>query len=128
MQVGNTEFIGYSIHKFTDVQFYGYYSDYDWVVFCQLFGTMMDLPNGFPMFAFDIQQQIEEYKIDKEQLLKEIPQVNCHNALHDSIWNYNAYKWIQNKINNVNNKVFSFFYCHCGGCYWLRCSECFGGK
>lgn len=81
-------------------EFYAYFADYDWVVFCQLFGTMMDLPKGFPMFAFDIQQQIEEYKIDKEQLLKEIPQVNCHNALQDSIWNYNAYKWIQNQINN----------------------------
>lgn len=27
-------------------QFYGYYADYDWVVFCQIFGTMMDLPRG----------------------------------------------------------------------------------
>ena len=84
----------------TSPEFYGYYSASDWVAFYQLFGKMIDLPKGFPMFAFDIQQQIEEYKIDKEQLLKEIPQVNSHNALQDSIWNYNAYKWIQNKINN----------------------------
>jgi hypothetical protein len=79
-------------------EFYAYYADYDWVVFCQLFGTMMDLPKGFPMLAFDIQQQIEEYKIDKELLLKEVPQVNCHNALQDAQWNYSAYQWIQNKI------------------------------
>ena len=83
-----------------DVQFYAYYADYDWVVFCQLFGTMNDLPKGFPMFSFDIQQQIEEYKIDKEQLLKDVPQVNCHNSLQDAIWNKNAHNWIQNKINN----------------------------
>jgi len=83
-----------------NVHFYGYYCDYDWVVFCWLFGKMINLPNGFPMFAFDIQQQIEEYKIDKEQLLKEVPQINCHNALQDAIWNKNAYNWIQNKINN----------------------------
>ena len=25
-------------------EFWGYYCDYDWVVFCQMFGTMMDLP------------------------------------------------------------------------------------
>ena len=86
--------------NFKDVQFYGYYSDYDWVVFCWLFGKMIDLPKGFPMFAFDIQQQIEEYKIDKEQLLKEVPQISCHNALQDAIWNKDAYNWIQNKINN----------------------------
>ncbi len=83
-----------------NVEFYAYYADYDWVAFCWLFGKMIDLPNGFPMLAFDIQQQILEYKIDKEQLLKEVPQINCHNALQDAIWNYNAYKWIQNKINN----------------------------
>ena len=81
-------------------QFYGYYCDYDWVVLCWLFGRMIDLPKGFPMFAFDIQQQIEEYKIDKNQLLKEVPQVNCHNALQNAIWNKSAYNWIQNKINN----------------------------
>lgn len=87
-------------NKENEIQFYGYYADYDWVVFCWLFGKMIDLPKGFPMFAFDIQQQIEEYKIDKNQLLKEVPQVNCHNALQDAIWNKSAYNWIQNKINN----------------------------
>lgn len=84
----------------SNIQFYGYYCDYDWVVFCWLFGKMIDLPKGFPMFAFDIQQQIEEYKINKEQLLKEVPQISCHNALQDAIWNKNAYNWIKNKINN----------------------------
>lgn len=28
----------------------------DWVVFCQMFGTMLDLPNGWPMFCRDIRQ------------------------------------------------------------------------
>ena len=91
---------GQKIRFDNSIQFYGYYSDYDWVVFCWLFGKMIDLPKGFPMFAFDIQQQIEEYKIDKEQLLKEVPQISCHNALQDAIWNKDAYNWIQNKINN----------------------------
>lgn len=86
--------------QYDNIKFYGYYCDYDWVVFCWLFGKMIDLPKGFPMFAFDIQQQIEEYKIDKEQLLKEIHQTNCHNSLSDALWNKNAYNWIQNKINN----------------------------
>jgi len=81
-------------------KFYAYYADYDWVAFCWLFGKMIDLPNGFSMFAFDIQQQIEEYKIDKELLLKEVPQINSHNSLSDAFWNKNAYEWIQNKISN----------------------------
>ena len=30
-------------------EFWGYYSDYDWVVTAQMFGTMMDIPKGWPM-------------------------------------------------------------------------------
>lgn len=26
----------------------GYYADYDWVAFCQLFDRMIDLPKDFP--------------------------------------------------------------------------------
>lgn len=40
--------------------FYGYYADYDWVVFCSLFGTMMDLPQGFPMYCRDLKQILDE--------------------------------------------------------------------
>ena len=96
--------IQYSLYDKFKPQFYGYYSDYDWVVVCWLFGKMNNLPKGFPMFAFDIQQQIEEYKIDKEQLLKEVPQISCHNALQDAIWNKKAYNWIQNEIKDKNNR------------------------
>jgi len=34
-------------------KFYGWYCDYDWVVFCWLFGRMIDLPEGFPMYMID---------------------------------------------------------------------------
>lgn len=37
-------------------QFYGWYCDYDWVVFCGLFGRMIDLPDGFPMYMRDLKQ------------------------------------------------------------------------
>ncbi len=43
-------------------QFYAYYADYDWVVFCWIFGRMMDLPEGFPMYCRDL-QQIKDDKI-----------------------------------------------------------------
>lgn len=42
------------------VEFWGYYADYDWVVFCWLFGTMMELPKGFPMYCRDIKQLADE--------------------------------------------------------------------
>lgn len=42
------------------VEFYAYYADYDWVVFCSLFGRMIDLPRGFPMYCRDLKQTLDE--------------------------------------------------------------------
>ena len=39
-----TEFVN---RGFETPEFWGYYADYDHVLFCQLFGTMMDLPEGW---------------------------------------------------------------------------------
>lgn len=41
-------------------QFYGYFADYDWVVFCWLWGGMMRLPKGFPMFCIDLKQMLND--------------------------------------------------------------------
>jgi len=56
------------------------YAAYDWVVLCQLFGTMMDLPNGLPMFCNDIQQ----FKIHVG--CSSLPEQSSghHNALEDA--------------------------------------------
>lgn len=43
----------------TDIEFYGYYCDYDWVAFCALFGKMIDLPKGFPMYCKDLKQMLD---------------------------------------------------------------------
>lgn len=40
--------------------FYGYFADYDWVVFCWIFGNMMSLPKGFPMYCRDLKQMLDE--------------------------------------------------------------------
>lgn len=40
--------------------FYAYFADYDWVVFCWLFGKMIDLPKGFPMYCIDLKQMLDE--------------------------------------------------------------------
>eukprot|EP00918_Siedleckia_nematoides_P036361 GHVU01079058.1.p1 GENE.GHVU01079058.1~~GHVU01079058.1.p1 ORF type:complete len:311 (-),score=46.14 GHVU01079058.1:287-1219(-) len=37
-------------------EFWAYYADYDWVALCQLYGTMMDLPKGWPMYCRDLKQ------------------------------------------------------------------------
>ncbi len=101
-------------------EFYGYYSDYDWVLFCSLFGTMMELPKGFPMYCIDLKQILDEKignnKLSKfgwdiktsdacqtlEQKLMVVKssitypkQSDEHNALADANWNYELYKFLQ---------------------------------
>jgi len=54
-------------YKGEDAEFYGYYSGYDWVIFCWLFGNMIDLPKGFPMYCKDLKQlQDEHFVINRE--------------------------------------------------------------
>lgn len=44
-------------------KFYAYFADYDWVVFCWLFGKMINLPKGFPKYCIDLKQMLDE-KVD----------------------------------------------------------------
>lgn len=76
-------------------EFYGYYADYDWVVFCWLFGKMIDLPKGFPMYCRDLKQMMDDNGLTKEWKQKECPDpVGEHNALIDAKWNFDLYKKI----------------------------------
>lgn len=60
---------------YSNPEFYAYYADYDWVVFCWLFGTMMNLPNGFPMYCKDLKQIYDEknYKLANSLIKDYIP-------------------------------------------------------
>lgn len=71
-------------------EFWGYYADYDWVVFCQMFGTMMDLPKGFPMYCRDIKQLCDEK--GNPQLPEQAE--GEHNALADARWNKVAWEFL----------------------------------
>ena len=86
-------------------KFYGYYADYDWVVFCWLFGKMNNLPAGFPMYCSDLKQKLD--RIEKEynskgselifntkELLNYPKQTNEHNALADARWNKELHKFL----------------------------------
>lgn len=106
-----------------EVEFYGYYADYDWVVFCWLFGRMIDLPRGFPMYCRDLKQMLDEkikamnekqvLKFDRSSINNNIKllsfkdkldiikksnnyprQVAEHHALADANWNKELYKFI----------------------------------
>jgi hypothetical protein len=63
-------------------EFIGYFADYDWVLFCQLFGRMVDLPKHFPKYCLDIKQMMEDKHLTKKDLPKQEEQE--HNALADA--------------------------------------------
>lgn len=72
-------------------EFWGYFADYDWVVLCQLFGTMMELPEKWPMFCMDVQQ--ERMRLRVRELPKQ--QTAEHNALNDALWTRDCYYFLQ---------------------------------
>lgn len=40
-------------------EMWGWYADYDHVLLSQLFGTMIDLPKGMPMYTRDLKQEVD---------------------------------------------------------------------
>ena len=79
--------------EFNRPEFYGYYADYDWVVFCWLFGRMIDLPKYFPMYCKDLKQMMDDKGLDNEWKRINCPDlVGEHNALVDAKWNFKLYK------------------------------------
>ena len=97
-------------------EFYGYYCDYDWVVFCSLFGSMAELPRGFPMYCRDLKQMQDEANyapmkeftdMVAEHLVDEVPvsvhplypqNPTEHHALADAKWNKQLYDFLTQTI------------------------------
>lgn len=78
--------------KSEKVKLYGYYSAYDHVLLCSIFGRMIDLPNGMPMFTIDLKQMMEERGLTKEWKHSICPDPEGeHNALIDAKWNKSLY-------------------------------------
>lgn len=68
--------------KYGEPEFWGWCAGYDFVVLCQVFGTMMDLPAGFPHYIRELQYLLDKYQIKDEQLPAQSE--NAHNALADA--------------------------------------------
>ena len=73
-------------------EFWAYYADYDWVVLCQLYGTMMDLPEGWPMYCRDVKQFCD--CLDNPKLPEQIS--TEHHALADAKWTKEAWEFLEN--------------------------------
>lgn len=74
--------------KGANTELWAYFGAYDHVVLCQLFGTMMDLPEGMPMFTHDLMQLWAAAGRPEKPEQAE----GAHNALHDARWNADLYR------------------------------------
>lgn len=72
-------------------EIWAYYADYDWVALCQLYGTMMDLPKGWPMYCRDVKQFCDS--LGNPKLPKQFS--TEHHALADAKWTREAFLFLQ---------------------------------
>lgn len=64
-------------------EFWAYCGAYDWVLLCQLFGGMVNLPGRWPGFAMDLKQWavlLGNVRLPKQE-------TGEHDALEDARWN-----------------------------------------
>lgn len=64
-------------------ELYGWYSAYDWVVLCQLYGPMINRPKHFPKLCHDLKTIFTDFGITKPGPK---PGLTKHNALDDAKW------------------------------------------
>ena len=75
-------------------EFWAYYADYDWVVLCQLYGRMIDLPEGWPRYCRDVKQLRDS--LGNPPLAKQ--ETGEHNALADALWTKQAWEYLMEQI------------------------------
>lgn len=68
-------------------EFWAYYADYDHVALCQIFGKMIDLPKGWPMYTNDLKQLLNS--LGNPRIAKQ--KDGEHNALSDAKWLRDTY-------------------------------------
>jgi 3' exoribonuclease, RNase T-like len=81
------------VEKYGKPEWYGWCASYDFVALCQLFGTMMDLPTGYPHYIRDLQHVLDSYSMSDEKIPKQDGSV--HNALSDARYTKRFWQWVE---------------------------------
>ena len=76
-----------------DPELWGWYVSYDHVLIAQLFGWMIDLPAGFPMYSRDLKQEADRLGGPD---LPSLPGAREHNALDDAREILFRLRWLRN--------------------------------
>jgi hypothetical protein len=90
----STEEIAYGVQRFVGAggkpEFWGYFAAFDWVSFCGLFGSLSELPFGFPQFCLDIKQW--SVALGDPELPPQA--AGRHHALADARWTREAWRFL----------------------------------
>lgn len=81
-------------------EIWAYFASYDWVLFCQLFGKMINLPKHFPWLVNDLKVWATHmgYTGKFKELL---PDTGHHDALCDARWNRDVHALLLQKFDAV---------------------------
>lgn len=73
-------------------ELWAWYGAYDHVVIAQLFNTMSELPEGFPMWTNDLRQVTKDFNV-------RLPSKSGteHHALEDARWLKKSYEFVEEK-------------------------------
>lgn len=84
----------------TKPEIWAYFASYDWVLFCQLFGKMINLPKYFPWLVNDLKVWATHmgYTGKFKELL---PDTGHHDALCDARWNRDVHALLLQKFAEV---------------------------
>lgn len=85
----------------TDIEWWNWYGAYDHVALCQLYGRMIDLPKGFPMFSNDIKQLHKE----AGYCTMPVQPHGKHNALDDARFNVVRYDYLNRIIEHASQEA-----------------------
>ncbi len=94
------------------MEFWGYFADYDWVLFSQIFGRMIDLQSvikQLPMLCMDIKQEMKRLRVSRDELdffmedwlnntdahVYKGDTIGPHHCLYDARWNKEAHEVLE---------------------------------
>jgi hypothetical protein len=80
------------------IEIWTYFGGYDWVCLCQLYGTMMQLPEHFPMQDNDLLQFARSLGVSKHEIKGSVPKpADAHSALADARWNRQLHQYLRQR-------------------------------
>lgn len=90
--------MGNNFYEFAgkDPEFWAYYGAYDWVSLCQIYGKMIQLPKGWPMYCRDVKQWCDD--LGNPKLPKQTTPE--HHALNDALWTRQAWEFLRDRKRN----------------------------